>query len=90
MDHWDALVAWAAAWVALTKAEGELARARAIRPPLDESERNNKAARLVDVNFWSRLTYRLEASASAALLQDADAARALARVLDERCSDSKQ
>lgn len=81
VDDRDILVAWVAAWAALTNAESDLARARAIRPPLTQPERNNKSARVVDVNFWGRLASCLEASASSALLRDQDAARVLDAVL---------
>jgi hypothetical protein len=76
-DSRDILVAWVAAWLAQTKAEGELARLKSRRPPLTPVECNTKIGRQADLHFWGSLASRLEVPASVALSEDAEAAKVL-------------
>jgi hypothetical protein len=45
------LVAWVAAWLALSRAKRDLARLRNLRRPLTRGERHAEAARHADISF---------------------------------------
>ena len=69
------LVAWAAAWMALTKASTELTRLENLGRPLTRTERAAEAARRADISFWGRLISHLEPQIPGALAEDEQSVR---------------
>lgn len=75
------LVAWVAAWLALTRAKGELARLENLRRNLTRREQIAEAARRADISFWGGLSRRLEPQIPGALAEDQQSARILAELV---------
>ena len=82
-DARDILVAWAAAWRALTRAQNELARFRALGRLLTRREGDIQAGRRADVSFWGRCAPRLQARLADALSEDLEASRMLDALIGE-------
>lgn len=80
-QHRRALVSWAAAELALTRAMVELERFGCLDRLLNQRERNARAGRQVDIQFWGRLSTRLLPQAEVAMTQDPHAVAALIRLI---------
>lgn len=89
VDARDILVAWAAAWLALTRAKQELTRLESLQRPLGRRELDAKGGRQADVSFWGRLAHRLTAQAPTALAEDAKAAKVLAALVNSKHGDGE-
>ncbi|MSQ17734.1 MAG: hypothetical protein EXR54_09295 [Dehalococcoidia bacterium] len=79
------VVGWAAAWVAITKAQQELARLENLRSftarLLTRAQQASMAARKVDILFWGRVARHFAQQVPAALSRDRESARIVARLV---------
>lgn len=87
VDARDILVAWAAACLALTRAKRQLTRLERLQRPLGRRELDAKRARQADMSFWGRLANRLVAQVPTALAEDAEAAKVLAALVNDKHGD---
>jgi hypothetical protein len=83
------LVAWVAAWLALSRAKRDLAHLGNLRRPLTRGERAAEAARHADISFWGRLIRHLDPQIPGVLAQDRETIALLARLVSGK-GDSDQ
>ena len=89
IDARDTLVAWTGAWLALTRAMNQLKRLQTLNRPLTRNELATKGGREADISFYGRLTKRLNEQISAALSNDVEAARLLAKLCSRRTGNEQ-
>lgn len=89
VDARDILVAWAAAWLALIRAKHQLTRLESLQRPLTRRELDAKGGRQADVTFWGRLADRLAAQVPTALAQDAEVAKVLLALVNDKHGDGE-
>lgn len=87
VDARDILVAWAAAWLALIRAKHQLTRLESLQRPLTRRELDAKRARQADMSFWGRLANRLTVQVPTALAEDAEAAKVLVALVNDKHGD---
>ena len=88
-DGRDALVSWAAAHLALTRAQRELKRLDSLRRPLTRRELDTRGGRQADMSFWGRLARRMAPQIPVALAEDVEAREVLLRLIRRKDEKDK-
>ena len=73
IDARDVVVAWVAAWMALTDAEREIERLNHLRGRVNQREALARDARNADVRFWARVVDQLDSRVLRAFSRDTEA-----------------